>query len=266
MQWRLEPRCRANRIPASRLLEKPMNQVYAPPRTPATGPGPAPPTSKRAARRLVRAAWLLGILVVLGGFCGGDRVFYEHVSRRLNPQDDPLARSFYNVTRPFWLACRYSFAHVLGLSIIYFAVLALHRNGWRAANAALAGVVAAAIVANVAQGAIGRLRPNQATSQRAFTQPTLNPLRKDSVGFPSGEAAMAFALACVLTRLAPRWRAAFYAAGTLAAVARLMNGAHYPSDVAAGALLGVLLARPVFSLVDRHHDRLFARRPADPHR
>jgi membrane-associated phospholipid phosphatase len=228
------------------------------PESPAGG-SPATAPAKKAPVRTVWIFWLIGSAIVVAGFCGLDRVFYEQVSLRL---ETPLRGDldFYTATRAFWLTCRYGFGHVFGIALAYFAVLALHSGGWRAANAALAGVIAAAAVANLAQGAIGRLRPNQAESHLAFTQPTLNPLEKKEVSFPSGEAATGFALAVVLSRLAPRWKPAFYAAGTLAGVSRLINGAHYLSDVAAGAMLGVLVGGAVFRFVDTYHDRLWPRR------
>ncbi len=205
-----------------------------------------------------RAAWIAlaaGVVVVVAGWCGLDRVFYENVSLRLEtPRRGD--QDFYTATRWFWLMCRYGFGHVFGVALAYFAILALHPRGWRAANAALAGVIAAAAIANFAQGAIGRLRPNQADSQWAFTQPTLNPFTRKEVGFPSGEAATGLALAVVLTRLAPRGWPAFYACGGLAAISRLINGAHYPSDVAAGAMLGWLVGGAVFKFVAKPQARL----------
>jgi membrane-associated phospholipid phosphatase len=73
-------------------------------------------------------------------------------------------------------------------------------------------------------------------------------------------------MACVLTSLFPRWRTVFYGAGTLAAAARLVNGAHFVSDVVAGAMLGALVAGSVMRLGMKHEARLLGlfsrRRPA----
>jgi undecaprenyl-diphosphatase len=118
-------------------------------------------------------------------------------------------------------------------------------------SAAFAAVLLTALLANAAQTAIGRVRPNRAPSHLTFVPPFSQLWTKQEVCFPSGEAATAFALAGVLTRLYRRGRVLFYAASALAAVSRLVNGAHYVSDVAAGALLGALLADACFRLANR---------------
>lgn len=63
-----------------------------------------------------------------------------------------------------------------------------------------------------------------------------------SHSFPSGHAATSFACATVLGKVVPRYRIAFFVLAAAIAYSRLYNGVHYPLDVAAGALLGVLTA------------------------
>lgn len=60
--------------------------------------------------------------------------------------------------------------------------------------------------------------------------------------FPSGHAATSFACATVLSHYVPRYRVAFFALAALIGVSRIYNGMHYPTDVLAGAVLGVLTA------------------------
>jgi undecaprenyl-diphosphatase len=60
--------------------------------------------------------------------------------------------------------------------------------------------------------------------------------------FPSGHSATSFACATVLSAFAPRLRLPLYVLAALIALSRLYNGDHFPLDVLAGALLGVLTA------------------------
>jgi membrane-associated phospholipid phosphatase len=218
------------------------------PRLQQTALAPRPAT--RFGRVLKWVVIGAALLVIGLGFLGLDRAFYVHVSCRLETKDNPFDRDFYAVTRPFWWACRRAFAHVIGGVAAYVALAALHPRRWRAANAAAFAVIVAALMANGAQTVVGRLRPNQA--DLALRGLTAN----KEAGFPSGEATTAFALAAVLSRAWPRYRVAFYGCGTLGAASRLVNGAHYVSDVVAGALWGTLCAGFLFDHADWLYERL----------
>jgi undecaprenyl-diphosphatase len=63
--------------------------------------------------------------------------------------------------------------------------------------------------------------------------------RSTSASFPSGHAANAFAGALAAGRLLPGGRAAFWALAALIAVSRVYVGVHWPTDVVAGALIGL---------------------------
>jgi undecaprenyl-diphosphatase len=60
--------------------------------------------------------------------------------------------------------------------------------------------------------------------------------------FPSGHTATSVAAALVFGALLPRWRWPFLAAASLIALSRIGVGAHYPSDVVGGAIIGGLVA------------------------
>ena len=63
----------------------------------------------------------------------------------------------------------------------------------------------------------------------------------DPHSFPSGHAARAFLIAVLASGLAPLWLALIlWAWAPLVSLARVAMGVHYVSDVAAGALLGML--------------------------
>ena len=62
------------------------------------------------------------------------------------------------------------------------------------------------------------------------------------LGFPSGHATVAWALATMLApHLVPRLRPVVYVLATLVCVARVYVGAHMPLDVVGGAGLGILI-------------------------
>ncbi len=62
---------------------------------------------------------------------------------------------------------------------------------------------------------------------------------KEETSFPSGHSAGAAAVAQAFAREYPEHRRAAYAAAGAVAVAQIPRCAHYPSDVTAGALVGV---------------------------
>jgi len=73
--------------------------------------------------------------------------------------------------------------------------------------------------------------------------------------FPSGEVVTAFAVATVFARIFPRLRILFYLVAAMTGVARVVAGGHYISDVVAGAMIGVLVARYSSSLVESFFER-----------
>ena len=65
----------------------------------------------------------------------------------------------------------------------------------------------------------------------------------DPHSFPSGHAARSFLIAVIASGLAPAWLAnLLWIWSPLVALARVAMGVHYVSDVAAGALVGVVAA------------------------
>jgi len=58
--------------------------------------------------------------------------------------------------------------------------------------------------------------------------------------FPSGHSAQAFAIAVILAGSYPRLSPLCYLAATMVGLSRVVVGVHYPSDVLAGAAIGLL--------------------------
>jgi undecaprenyl-diphosphatase len=60
--------------------------------------------------------------------------------------------------------------------------------------------------------------------------------------FPSGHTLVTFCLAHVLSFYFPRYRLWFYLAALIVGFERMLCATHFPSDVVAGALLGIAIA------------------------
>ncbi len=201
------------------------------------------PCDRPAWPSIERWGMTVGVLVLTAGLAGFDRWFFEHVSCTLETKERPFDLDFYTLTKPLWLFLRFTFGYGFVALAVLGGVMIVRWRRMPRHEAAAVCLIVVGLAANVVQGAIGRLRPNQAESQYAFAAPFSELLSKTGVSFPSGEAATAFAAAVVLSSLFPRWTAGVLVAALLTAVARLVNGAHYPSDVAAGALFGWFATR-----------------------
>lgn len=111
----------------------------------------------------------------------------------------------------------------LGAAAIW---LADSEAGWRAARAlAVTGAITL-----ILKTATQRERPPGAEGRYQLGQ------GRDS--FPSGHAAMAFALATVAAEAFPRWREEALMGAALVGLSRIVAGHHWASDVVAGAWIG----------------------------
>jgi undecaprenyl-diphosphatase len=107
------------------------------------------------------------------------------------------------------------------------------RSRWLAA----ALVAPAAIVVNFAvKKSVGRQRP-------VITEHPPLARAPSKLSFPSAHATSSAAAAAAMSRVAPGARLPLAALATAICVGRPYLGMHYPSDVAAGALLGIALGR-----------------------
>ncbi|MFD3700761.1 bifunctional phosphatase PAP2/diacylglycerol kinase family protein [Streptomyces sp. NPDC058646] len=109
----------------------------------------------------------------------------------------------------------------------------------RARKAAVRGVaslaLASATINTVGKWSVRRPRP-LLDGVPAVRQLTTQP---QTTSFPSGHSASAFAFTAGLTLESPGWGAALAPVAASVAFSRVYTGVHYPSDVLAGAALGV---------------------------
>jgi hypothetical protein len=115
-----------------------------------------------------------------------------------------------------------------------------------AMDALTASIIGPGLIGTSVKYAVGRVRPNAATSTFEFKPYSGNQ------SFPSGHASQAFAVATAIAENYPSWwvQTLCYGGAGLVGYARIEQNAHYTSDVVAGALLGWSVARAV---VHRHN-------------
>jgi membrane-associated phospholipid phosphatase len=158
-----------------------------------------------------------------------------------------LAPDFFAMkVHPFVRAIEYGGRTWFLLGVMALLVLVPPRR-WRAAAFVFASCLSGAVFCTVLKWAVGRTRPvaDMVVDIRPFDfdffrggVPGL--LEQRNLCFPSGHATQVFALAACLALFYPRGRHAWFAAALVVSMQRVVELAHYPSDVVGGALVGVL--------------------------
>jgi undecaprenyl-diphosphatase len=129
--------------------------------------------------------------------------------------------------------------------------------GWIAALPLLYPETGLSVAAQMAlTGAVGvilyKLIKNRAVRERPFiTHHSIScaaaPL--DRYSFPSGHTLHAVSFTLIMTSHYPEWGAVVGVFAILVALSRVVLGLHYPTDVAAGAIIGLALASTSMALM-----------------
>lgn len=206
--------------------------------------GTSEPTGPDGYRR--RLCSLAVLLVLVGAAC--------------LPVDLPVATWMKNHSLPRELVRLLNFmeifAHGTGIVFLFAALLSLDRclrsrPTWPGVFARMvAAVLTAGACTTMLKIAVERVRPRAADLASVasvfgtFGTSALVDLKSvsDIMSFPSGHAGAAAAFAAALAWRYPQGTPVFAVAATLAAVQRVSSSAHYPSDIAFGAAVGLLAA------------------------
>lgn len=156
----------------------------------------------------------------------------RELTRRIAAWDSPWARrvlptveSWAEHTKLWWAAAALSAA-------------AGGPKGRRAAVAGLAGMSLAELMSN---GVCKRMYERRRPPKRLIPHDDVHE-RPDSSSFPSGHTAAAIGFTAAVAPTSPRAGAVCAVLAAMVAVERVHTGAHYPTDVAAGAAIGLASA------------------------
>ena len=135
-----------------------------------------------------------------------------------------------------------AFGHGTGCLVAVLLIAALDVARRREIKFVVSATILAGLVATVMKVLVHRNRPFCAsveTSERTLSDAVFN---NSMQSFPSGHTATAFALAVLLAAIYPRGTKLFYAFAILTGLQRIVSQNHYPSDVFAGAIIGLVSA------------------------
>lgn len=195
---------------------------------------PPVPPARRRARSLLRQA----VLRRMGPFQAFDARIYLEINGQARPRLlDEALKVVTLVTTGGWI-------WIAGTLVAY---LLKTRGSGRALREIVPSVLVSTWIAEYPIKAYFRRR-----------RPFIDVVRALVVGkepgswsFPSGHTAAAFAAAWIVSRHWPRLRPVFFGGAATLGYSRVFVGAHYPGDVATGALLGMAVSELVRRVVDR---------------
>lgn len=161
-----------------------------------------------------------------------------------------------------------TFAHSLGAAAILLSAFVLAPSRRPAVCAAMIITLACGLTSNVLKGCFPRVRPHSSELIRVaepgeyqFTNGVPGPRLADGRelvpvrltdsrqrSFPSGHSATAWGLALGLSLVFPRGLILFACFASLASLQRIVSGAHYPTDVLAGAAIAFIVTAILLKL------------------
>lgn len=131
--------------------------------------------------------------------------------------------------------------------VVAALVLILHRDHLKASGfVCLAGIFSG--INSLLKWVFGRtrpLRPDELPGWNFFNEGPMGLFNHQDVSFPSGHAALAFATAAALSVLWPRLAVLFYILAAVVGLERILENAHFLSDVVAAAFVGWLCVRVI---------------------
>jgi membrane-associated phospholipid phosphatase len=132
-----------------------------------------------------------------------------------------------------------------GLTLILFAFILflfgkyVNARFYPLGRLLLAALLTAGLLVQTLKHLIGRARP-RLTHDSVFIGPSF---QSSYDSFPSGHTVMVFCLAYILSKHFPKYKVIFYLFAATVGFDRIGDISHFPSDVLAGMVIGLLVAK-----------------------
>ncbi len=146
-----------------------------------------------------------------------------------------------------WLGHWWLLSIISGI-LLAWGMLKKYSLAKKAGGLGLVTLLISEIVVGILKVLIGRPRPQILESGVSHVGPSME---EGYDSFPSGHSVSAFTMAVVLSFVFPRWRLWWYMTAVLVAFSRVYMDIHFVSDVLAGGIVGVLVAKGLFSVCPR---------------
>ena len=205
-------------------------------------------------------AWIAGLAVAAGAALSVDLIVQRAAATSRPPG---VVRDFFNATE--------AFGNGFGVAMIVLAVVVLDVTRRVQVGRWFAASLGAGLVADVVKMTIGRTRPGATDLEGLLASGAsgwdtfvgvlpLTSLGAAGQSFPSAHTATAFGLAVALAHTYPRAAKLVYTFAAGVALQRVCTSAHFPSDVLAGAAVGVAWGHACFAggPITRWFDRIEA--------
>ncbi len=125
-------------------------------------------------------------------------------------------------------------------AVLAYGVLAGDRRAAGAGARMLGSLVLATWIKTGLKRLVARTRPNVLLDEGQYRVEPFGPDEGPWHSFPSGHTAGSVAVARAISRVYPAARPVAYGGAAAVAIVQIPRGAHYPADVVAGALVGVV--------------------------
>ena len=126
----------------------------------------------------------------------------------------------------------------ISATVLAYGLATGDRRATRAGVGMLSALCMATAIKTTIKHLVSRTRPKVLLEEGHYEVRPLGPSGGAWKSFPSGHTAGSVAVAWAAGRVYPRAGWAFYAGAAAVALVQVPRGAHYPADVAAGALIG----------------------------